>query len=86
MRTAPHKTDQTPWIERFRTQLRTIQSPDMPIWWDGFRNVLLYRETSHPDDNPYTLNSPERSHYLEYRAGAKSAESLLQACGGMQGG
>lgn len=41
------------WKAALLQEIRKLQAPHAPIWWDGFCNVLQYHQSSHQDDNPY---------------------------------
>lgn len=72
------------WLERLKAQVRSFPVGDhLPaVWMDGFRDVLLFGDSSHPDDNPYMPEAEcERAHFAAYRDGARAAESLLAAIG-----
>jgi hypothetical protein len=64
------------WKNRLVKASRKLQTGDRPVWWDGFHGVIARGESSSDDDNPYLPQ--ERHPYIEYRNGAKAAESLLR--------
>ena len=64
------------WKTKLNKAANDLSSGDYPIWWDGFRNVLLHRETPDWNDNPY-LEKSEQLEHNNYKAGAIAAESLL---------
>jgi|TARA_R100001198_G_scaffold95130_4_gene80237 hypothetical protein len=64
------------WKKKLKQATVELSSGDYPVWWDGFRNVLVHRETSDWTDNPY-LEAIEQLEYKNYKAGAMAAESLL---------
>ena len=64
------------WKKKLKQATVELSSGDYPVWWDGFRNVLVNSETSNSHDNPYS-EKLEQLEYKNYKAGAMAAESLL---------
>jgi len=63
------------WKNKLRQADGILSSWNYPIWWDGFRNVVLRGESSDLSDNPYFPE--EQPHHDQYKAGAIAGESLL---------
>lgn len=64
------------WKKKLKQATVELSLDDCPVWWDGFRNVLVHGETSDWTDNPY-VEEIEKTEYTNYKAGATAAESLL---------
>ena len=61
---------------QIKKALEIIRQGDYPVWWDGFSNVVLGGETADWTDNTY-LKEIETVEYVNYKAGAIAAESLI---------
>jgi hypothetical protein len=47
-------------------------------WLDGFANVIVCGQTDSDDDNPFEPDF-EQPNFINYQAGARAAQSLLNA-------